>query len=174
MTVILIVTLFAGTAASVNRKLDKAMDAYYSADDGYGDINEYFKTSLECARSILKLSKSVGVDKSYLNTFEGYITTAEKAKTPADKFSAMQKLFLETEALYSQIKNTKPDTTDSDTADRLYFEITGNAQRVNNVTSIRRDSYNEAADSFNEKVLGSFPLKLYYGLLGFEKLEKIY
>jgi len=174
MVIVLVISLFGGTVYSVNKKLNKTMALYYSANDGYGDVKTYFTASQDCARSLLKLAENVGVSKDFLDTYKDYIKYSEKAETPADKYSAMQKLFLETETLYEHAKTKELDKTDSETLARLYFEITGNAQRVSNVTSIRRDMYNEEADKFNKKVLGSFPLKMYYSLLGIEKLEKIY
>lgn len=175
MVLIIVISLCAGTVTSVYKKFTKTMDSYYNANDGYGDIEGYFTLSSDCAHSLYKLAKNCGVDKGMLDVYYGYIVLTEKSNTPAEKYSAMQKLFLETEVLYTEIKNGDyMDQTDLNTAGRLYFEITGNAQRVNNVTLVRRDSYNEAADKFNEKVLASFPVSIYYKTLSIEKLERIY
>lgn len=167
--------IFGGMGRSLDNLAKKTEDTYYSANDGYGDIKDYFDSSQNCANLLYKLAEKNGIDSTTLGNYKKVIDYTNDAKTPGDKYSAGKKLVTETDTFYNAVKaSQKLDGTDTDTAVRLYTEIVGNAKRVENVTSIRRDNYNEQADSFNKNVLSQFPANFFADLYGIEKFELIY
>ena len=103
------------------------------------------------------------------------IDTLKKAKMPAEKLYASQRLFNETEHFYTEISSLENlDMIDADTASRAASRLSVEQSRIEQIVRVRKNSFNAAVEEYNTGVLDSPVIGWLLRLLGFQEMEKIY
>ncbi|MBQ4257962.1 MAG: hypothetical protein II713_03055 [Clostridia bacterium] len=172
MVLLVLAALFLGPVRSAYSARSSAKNAFFKQEDGFGDLNESFVAVGDYAKILQSLGKEYALDS--MDEYKTAADTLKKAKMPAEKLYAVQKLHNLTDRFYAELAEKELDSVDADTAQRAKNRLEIETQRIEQIARVRKAGYNAAAEQYNTDVLDSPLTGWLLRLLGFEEIEKIY